>query len=304
MVIEQTQEISDLQKQISAYENDDSEEAKAKVQELRVSLENAQDELSETEYDKFISDSEILLDSLYLEYENILNARLDNVDALLDQVITGVNATTNALGAEGTIATALGADGAIAQAIVGAVSENGSIQSILNKEASSVGTTLSGTMNTIWSVGDGNAKSVLTKYGEGFQNKQTTTNDALNKIKADIAAMVDDVDKEAQNKVVANKTVTSAEKKPVNTTAITTDKKDVDTVINKNVPIGDGKPKVGDKVKFVSGKYYYDSQGKTPLGSKYQGKEVYITKINDKSWATHPYHISTGNKLGLRSSQE
>ena len=61
---------------------------------------------------------------------------------------------------------------------------------------------------------------------------------------------------------------------------------------------GDGKPKVGDKVKFVSGKYYYDSQGKSPLGSKYQGKEVYITSINNASWATHPYHISTGSKLG------
>ena len=56
--------------------------------------------------------------------------------------------------------------------------------------------------------------------------------------------------------------------------------------------------KVGDKVKFVSGKYYYDSMGKNPTGSKYLGKEVYVTSINSKSNATHPYHISTGKTLG------
>jgi hypothetical protein len=28
------------------------------------------------------------------------------------------------------------------------------------------------------------------------------------------------------------------------------------------------------------------------------GKQVYITSINTAKWATHPYHISTGSKLG------
>ena len=51
-------------------------------------------------------------------------------------------------------------------------------------------------------------------------------------------------------------------------------------------------------LKLVSGKYYYDSTGTTPAGAMYQGKQVYITKINDASWATHPIHISTGKKLG------
>ena len=61
---------------------------------------------------------------------------------------------------------------------------------------------------------------------------------------------------------------------------------------------GDGKVQVGDKVKFNSGSYYYSSDGISPVGSDYHGKQVYITSINKASWATKPYHISTGKKLG------
>ena len=294
-VEEQTKNIASLRKQLGAYEGFNDEETRAKVQELKVSLEEAEADLKETEYDKFISDQAALLDVLYTDYETILNSRLDNIDFLLEQVIDGINATA---GEGGTLTSALGSEGAIAQAIVSAVGENGSIKNILNAEATKVGTTLSSAMNNIWSVGEGNARSVLTTYGTDFQNKLTTTNATLNSIKIDIGRMVDDVDKDAQKKVKANKTTTSAKKDPTKTTttqkpAATTKKK---TTTKKSS--GDGKAKVGDKVKFVSGQYYYDSQGKKPLGSKYKGKQVYITKINDAKWATHPIHISTGKKLG------
>ena len=295
-VKEQTEEIASLEKQMSAYSGDDSEEAKAKIQELKVSLEDAKAELQETEWDKYISDTSALLDNLYLEYENILNQRLDNVDFLLQQVVDGINST---MGADGAIAGALSSEGAIAQAVANAVGENGSIKSILNTEATNVGTTLSTAMSNIWSTGDGNIKSVLSTYGQGFQDKQTATNIALDNIKANVNAMVDDVDKDAQTKTTAPKTTTSAKKDPVKTTTNT----NTNTSTNKNTSTttkstsgGDGKAKVGDKVKFVSGKYYYDSYGKSPTGSKYQGKQVYITKINTKG--SHPYHISTGKKLG------
>lgn len=285
-----------MQKQISSLEGDTSEETQAKVQELRISLQEAQDELEETEWDRYIDQQSQLLDSLYLEYENILNARLDDTNFLLSEVIAGVNSTTEALGEGGTIATALGSGGAIATAISDAITENGGVQKILNTEATAVGTKLSTTMSNIWNTGDGNIKSVLTTYDKNFQDKSTLLNNALNAIKNDVKAMVDDVDKDAKKKVSAPKTKPATKADPTKNN--TNNKKPVtNTNTNKNSK-GDGKPKVGDKVKFVSGKYYYDSQGKSPLGSKYQGKEVYITKINDKSWATHPYHISTGSKLG------
>ena len=288
-VKEQNDEIASLQKQMAAYENDNSEEAKAKVQELRVSLSEAEDALKETEYEKYISDQQALFDALYSEYELLLNQRLDNIDYLLESVIESINTVA---GVDGVITTALGSEGAISVAI----GNNAvSIKDTLTSEANKVGVTLSTAMNSIWNTGEGNAKSVLTMYGEDFKSKSTTIITTLNSIKSDIAAMVDDVDKEATTKTTANKTTTSAKKDPTNTTP-------TKTTPTPSTPSktssGDGTPKVGEKVKFTSGQYYYDSQGKKPLGSKYKGSQVYITKINKKSWATHPYHISTGTKLG------
>jgi hypothetical protein len=169
-------------------------------------------------------------------------------------------------------------------------------------------------MSNIWNTGDGNIKSVLSTYGTNFQNQQTTTNTVLNGIKVSVDKMANASDKEAEKKTTANKTTTSAKKDPTKDTSktTTTTKKPTTTstakkttttpkkttTTNTKKSSGDGKAKVGDKVKFVSGQYYYDSQGKSPLGYHNRGKQVYITSINTASWATHPYHISTGNKLG------
>lgn len=261
-VKEQSEEIASLEKQRAAYLNDNSEENKAKLQEITVSLKEAKENLQETEYDRYISDQSALLDTLYEEYELILNQRLDNVDALLSDMITEINANAT------------------------------TISTTLSTEAANIGATLSDAMKNIWS-GEGEAKSVIAEYGNGFQSNQTTTNAVLDNIKSNIDRMVDDIDKDAEKKITSNKTTSSTKKDPTKTTTTT---KPSTTTSNKSS--GDGKPKVGDKVKFVTGKYYYDSQGVNPAGSKYQGKEVYITNINEKSWATHPYHISTGKKLG------
>ena len=211
-VKEQTEEIASLEKQMAAYSGDDSEEAKQKVQQIKLELENAKDDLAETEYDKLISDSSAMLDELYNEYELILNQRLDNIDFLLEQVINGINA---AAGAEGTITSALGAEGAIVAALGGNTS---TIKEALTAEAGKVGATLSTAMNNIWSVGDGNAKSVLTTYGKGFQDKQTTTNTVLNGIKVNIDKMVSNIDKDAQQKVEAPETQPSSVTNPTGNT--------------------------------------------------------------------------------------
>ncbi len=210
-VEKQTENIASLRKQLGTYEGFNDDETRAKVQELKVSLEEAEADLQETEYDKFISDQTALLDTLYTEYETVLNSRLDNIDFLLEQVIDGINA---AAGAEGTITSALGAEGAIAAALG---SNAATIGETLKTEVGNVGTKLSTAMNNIW-LGDGSGKAVLDLYGKDFQNRSTTANDALNSIKANVNAMVDDVDKDAKKKVEANKTTTSAKK---NTTATT-----------------------------------------------------------------------------------
>ena len=63
---------------MTAYQGDDSEEARATIQKLQVSLSEAKDNLEETEYDKYISDQEEMLDTLRLQTEEWINARLDN----------------------------------------------------------------------------------------------------------------------------------------------------------------------------------------------------------------------------------
>lgn len=54
---------------------------------------------------------------------------------------------------------------------------------------------------------------------------------------------------------------------------------------------GDGIPRIGDAVTYVSGRYYYDSAGVAPSGNVMLGETVYIGHINNASWASKPYAI-------------
>ena len=63
---------------------------------------------------------------------------------------------------------------------------------------------------------------------------------------------------------------------------------------------GDGVPNVGDKVIFASGDYYYSSDGMNPAGNEMRGQEVYITSVNNASWAQRKIHISRTPRFGER----
>ena len=258
-VKEQTEDIASLRKQLSAYEGFDDEETKAKIQELKVSLEEAEAELEETEYDRYISDTQQMLDDLVLEYSEILNGRLDNVDYLVEQMIAEINSDASIIG------------------------------DTIRETVDSVGYTLTESMQNIWDENAISTKNVITTYGDKFANAQTTTNSVLNAINTNLQNMIAQLGKDAESNVKSASTSsfikTSDSKTPTETTT-------------NNNSTGDKKPKIGDRVKYVDGQYYYDSQGKKPLGSHNKGEYVYITNINKKDWATHGYHISTGNKLG------
>ena len=159
-IAESTKQIADLEKQLSAYAGDTSEEAKAKIQELKVSLEKANKDLEESEYDKFIDDQEMLLDELYNEYELTLNQRLDNIDALIADMITEINMNAS------------------------------TISSTLTSKADEVGYILSDAMKTTWDTSTTNITTVLTTYGQGIQNSVTTLNTVLATISTDIQKMV------------------------------------------------------------------------------------------------------------------
>ena len=98
-----TKNLSDLQKQLAAYSNDTSEEARAKLQQIQVELENAQRDLDETTYDQYISDTKKLLDNLSDDYKEALFSGLDNIDYTLSEILSSVG---NIESAQNTIGTA------------------------------------------------------------------------------------------------------------------------------------------------------------------------------------------------------
>ena len=171
-VQEQTDNIASIQKQLSAYENDMSEETKAKVQQLKVDLSEAQEDLAETEYEQYIADQKKLLDELYIEYETILNQRLDNVDALIGEMIDSINFNSD------------------------------SINSTLITTADSVGYTMTENMRSIWSGAFSSFEGVVSKYGDGFSSQFTSINMVLNSIQANTAAMVAASNMEAAKTIV------------------------------------------------------------------------------------------------------
>lgn len=271
-VAEQTKEIASIEKQMSAYEGDDSEETKAKIQKLKVSLEDAKSDLEDTQYDKYISDQKQLLDDLYNEYETILNQRLDNLDALITDMIGQIN--TNA----------------------------GTISTTLSEKAESVGYTLSDSMTTIWDTNSTKITTVLTTYGQNIQNgistAATTVNSAIGTININLNTMIGQLNTLANTKAQAaasSSAANSSQSKP--STSTTTKPSTTPSKPSKpKTGSGNGKAEVGDKVKYNSGIYYEDSYGGGRHGSHNRGGSVYITKIH--SGSPYPYHISTGKKLG------
>lgn len=167
---DQIENISSLEKQMSAYENDTSEETKSKIQQIKVELEEAREDLEETQYDKYISDQKQLLDELYVEYELILNQRLDNIDALIEDMISEINSNASV------------------------------INSTLTTKADEVGYTLSETMRSTWSTSTGDITSVLSMYGSGVQ---TSVQNAISKLETESEAMKSALNANALNEINA-----------------------------------------------------------------------------------------------------
>ena len=256
-VAEQQDKISSIKKRLEAYKNDTSEEGMMNRQELEVELGKAETDLEETQRDKSIQETEKLLNNLLDEYEQVLNMRLDNIDQLISDVIANVN------------------------------SEAGGIRDTIITEAEDVGYKLTDSMNTIWGA-NGTIATILTSYSNNFSSTMTTVQQAINDIKNYIKDAVNKSDSAANSNTGGSGNNSSSTPPPQPAPQPTPPK--------PTSPQGDGTPNVGDKVIFVSGNYYYDSYGKRPLGHRYQGQEVYITKINPKG--SKSYHISTEDKLG------
>lgn len=261
-------EINSLEKQLSAYAGDDSEEGSVKRQQVYNDLIEARENMEENMYDKAISDQKKLLDELYNEYETVLNMRLDNIDVLISEVIANIN------------------------------SDASEIRDTIVSEADKVGYKLTDSMNTIWG-SDGTIAGILTTYSSNFSSVMTSVQAAINNIHIAIQNAVNASNKKAEadiNSINQQQKQQTTVSKPVSSNKpIAATKPPV-----QNNAGGDGVPRIGDKVTYVSGNYFYSSDGLNPSGNEMLGQEVYITNINNASWAKKPYHISRTSRLGER----
>lgn len=261
-ISEKQKKINEAEKQLISFQGDDSEEGAATRQELKNELNELKADLEETQYQKSIAEQKKLLDELYTEYETVLNLRLDNIDLLIMDIIGNVN------------------------------SESSSIRDTIVSEAESVGYKITDSMSTIWTDSTNKLTGVITTYGDKFTSSLTGVQTAINDLKNLIQQAVN-----ASNET-ANKNIDNTDKQQTEQTSKPTPPPAPAPKPSTPINIGDGVPSVGDAVTFANGKYFYSSDGKAPNGSQMLGKTVYITKINNASWAKKPYHISKGSSLG------
>lgn len=82
---EKTKNISTLQKRLAAIQGDNSEAGKARRQQIQSQLDQAQQDLQDTQYDKWKSDQEAMLDNLSTQYNDIVDRHLKNPEVLLSE---------------------------------------------------------------------------------------------------------------------------------------------------------------------------------------------------------------------------
>lgn len=94
---EQSDEINVLEKQLIAFQGDDSEETRSTIQQLKESLSDAKESLKETQYDKYISEQEKMLDKLSDDTESWITERMENQEQLLLEIINSTNNSTSVI---------------------------------------------------------------------------------------------------------------------------------------------------------------------------------------------------------------
>lgn len=165
-ISEQTKNISSLEKQKLALSGDSSEETKAKLQQITLQLDEAKDDLAESEYEQWKTDQESMLDKLADDAEEWISQRLDDIDGLVSDVISSTN------------------------------SGSSNIQNTLESVGKDVGYTMSEEMDSIWD----SSCNIVSMYGDDFSSQLTTVNNTL----AEIRNFVSDMQKNSEWESVVN----------------------------------------------------------------------------------------------------
>ena len=87
----QTKSIASLEKQLTALQGDDSEAGRLRRSQLQQSLDEANQELQDTEYERYISDQQNMLDNLYSQYEDLIHELEKNFEKVVNDGVELIN---------------------------------------------------------------------------------------------------------------------------------------------------------------------------------------------------------------------
>lgn len=165
---EKTEALNALEKQYSAYQGDNSEEGKKNIQQLKDKINSAKDDLKDTEYEKLISDTEKILDTLKSDTQEWLDQRLDQLDNLIQDIIDQSN-------------------------------DNASdIAETITSTAENYGYKLSESMASIWSTNTGNITKVLDNFSTSFIDSNSKIKDVCDNINSAVQGLLANSNAEAQ----------------------------------------------------------------------------------------------------------
>ena len=165
---EKTEALNALEKQYSAYQGDNSEEGKKNIQQLKDQINSAKDDLKDTEYEKLISDTEKILDTLKSDTQEWLDQRLDQLDNLIQDIIDQSN-------------------------------DNASdIAETITSTAENYGYKLSESMASIWSTNTGNITKVLDNFSTSFIDSNSKIKDVCDDINSAVQGLLENSNAEAQ----------------------------------------------------------------------------------------------------------
>ncbi|TGY98053.1 hypothetical protein E5329_01185 [Petralouisia muris] len=92
-IADKAKEIAGIRKRLEAYAGDMSEETRAKIQTLKVSLEEAEKDLQETQYDKYISDTKEMLSDLQDSFDEAIQLIVDSLAENFGKLTEDMEAT-------------------------------------------------------------------------------------------------------------------------------------------------------------------------------------------------------------------
>ena len=93
----QTKNIASMEKQLASLKGDDSEEGRARRAKLQSALDEANQNLQDTEYERYISDQQNMLDNMYTQYEDLLTALEKDFETVVKDGITTINKTAGGI---------------------------------------------------------------------------------------------------------------------------------------------------------------------------------------------------------------